>query len=157
MSRLPAVIFDRDGTLASVDWVRPVERDPESWARFNAALPFDAVVPVVAGLLRSVRPGVHRIMTSGRDGSLRPRMQDWIAKHGLPIDHLFMRRAGDRRVDSVVKTEIYRELIEPRFEVLYVVDDRPQVCDAWRELGLPVLQVADPGIAPGILAADALG
>ena len=36
------------------------------------------------------------------------------------------------------------------FDVRYVIDDRPQVCDIWRELGLRVMQVVDPGIEPPI-------
>lgn len=154
----PAVIFDRDGTLASVEYVAPRgSNDDVVWAAFNAALPFDAPVPIVAGLLRSIRPGVTRIMTSGRMAGDRPgetfrlmQLWNWIVKHDLPIDQLHMRRAGDRRVDSVVKEEMYRRFIEPFYDVRYVVDDRPQVVEMWRELGLHVLQVTDPDILPPI-------
>jgi hypothetical protein len=54
-----------------------------------------------------------------------------------------MRRAGDRRKDWVVKSELYREHIEPRYDVLLVLDDRDQVVRAWRGLGLTVFQVAE--------------
>lgn len=155
--RMPAVIFDRDGTLASVAYTAPTDRSDSSWRNYNASLPFDAPVPVVAGLLRSIRPGVVRIMTSGRmegdwDGDKRRRfaMRDWLYKHDLPIDLLFMRRGGDTRRDSIVKREIYERDIAPYFDVRYVVDDRQQVVDEWREMGLPVLQVVDPVILPPI-------
>lgn len=176
MTRTPAVIFDRDGTLASVDWCRPIDFDcdydsPEfgylpykgsgwykakstMWARYNAALPFDAVVPVVAALLRAVRPGVARIMTTGRSDDMRPSMSDWIAKHDLPIDRLFMRAFGDGRPDSVVKQEIYDTRIAPFYDVRLVVDDRPQVCDMWRANGLNLIQVVDPVITPTILTQE---
>lgn len=154
----PAVIFDRDGTLASVAHVAPGDRSESSWRNYNAALRFDAPVPVVAGLLRSIRPGVVRIMTSGRaegdhpgDRRRRFAMQDWLHKHDLPIDLLIMRSGGDQRRDSIVKREMYESLIQPYFDVRFVVDDRPQVCDTWRELGLHILQVTDPGIMPPIL------
>ena len=153
----PAVIFDRDGTLASVAHVAPKDRSQDSWAAFNASLPFDAVVPEVAALLHAVRPGVARIMTSGRaegdhPGDRRRRflMQDWIAKNGLPIDLLFMRAGGDQRLDSIVKEEMFRTHIEPHFDVRVVVDDRQQVVDMWRSIGLHVIQVKDPGILPAI-------
>lgn len=151
------MVFDRDGTLASVAYVAPTDRSTDSWAAFNAALPFDAPVPVVAALLRSVRPGVHRIMTSGRMMGDRPgdqrrfwQLVAWLEKHDLPIDSLFMRRGGDTRVDSTVKLEIYREHIEPYYDVRLVVDDRPSVCEMWRAQGLHVLQVEDPRILPPI-------
>lgn len=157
MTRHPAVIFDRDGTLASVAHVAPTDKSQSSWKNYNAALRFDAPVPVVAGLLRSIRPGVARIMTSGRaegdhpgDRRRRFAMEDWLAKHDLPIDLLLMREGGDQRRDSIVKEEIYRRYIEPYFDVRFVIDDRPQVVQTWRELGLHVLQVTDPGIMPPI-------
>lgn len=114
-------------------------------------------MPRVAALLRSVRPGVARIMVSGRaegdwPGDRRRRflMEGWLAKWNLPIDHLYMRSGGDTRIDSTVKVEMYRTLIEPRFDVRCVVDDRPQVIAAWRALELHVVAVTDPGILPPI-------
>jgi hypothetical protein len=150
--RQPAVIFDRDGTLASCP-LRPTDRTNASWAAFNAAMVFDPIVPTVVGLLQSVRPGVARIMVSGRaagdwpgDRRRRFQMGDWIAKHDLPIDHLFMREGGDFRQDSEVKHEILHRDILPHFDVLFAVDDRPQVIDVWRTHGIPVLQVRDPDL-----------
>ena len=150
--RKPAVIFDRDGTLASVDWsrqfVNPSEGKKKNWNAFNAHVIHDPVIPAVAAILKNLRPDVHRIMTTGRTDDLRGVMLEWIEKHELPIDTLLMRRTGDNRKDSIVKTEIYREHIEPYYDVLYVIDDRPQVVEAWKALGLPVIAVTDPGILP---------
>lgn len=152
-----AVIFDRDGTLASVAHVAPTDKSNSSWAAYNAALRFDAPVPIVAGLLRAIRPGIVRIMTSGRaegdhpgDRRRRFAMVDWLVKHRLPIDVLLMREGGDQRRDSIVKAEMFDRLIEPFYDVRFVVDDRPQVVDTWRGLGLHVLQVTDPAILPPI-------
>jgi hypothetical protein len=158
MERIPAVIFDRDGTLASVDYIAPHGSDNgEAWRQFNLALPFDAPVPVVEALLRSIRPGVVRIMTSGRMAGDFPgdqrrwwQLWNWLGKHDLPIDRLIMRRGGDTRLDSVVKREMYEEQIAPRYDVRFVVDDRQQVVEMWRDLGLHVMQVTDPGILPPI-------
>jgi len=96
-------------------------------------------------------------MTSGRaegdrhgDRHRKFALQDWLYKHSLPIDLLIMREGGDQRIDSTVKQEMYFEQIEPYFNVLLVVDDRQQVVDMWRDLGLRVLQVKDPDILPPI-------
>lgn len=162
MNKAPAVIFDRDGTLASVDWCSPKDRkNNEEWARFNALLPFDPVVPEVAALLRSIRPGVIRIMTSGRmrgdhewDYKRWAQVRTWLDKNDLPIDLLYMRAGGDFRKDTVVKEEIYRKFIEPYYDVIYAVDDRPEVCDLWESLGIPVLRVKDPCLSPLLLPGD---
>lgn len=160
MTKRPAIITDRDGTLASVAHVAPQDSDNVSWMMYNAAMQFDAVVPhVLATLLwaRRLMPDVVIIMTSGRAGGdwpgdtrRRALMEAWILKHNLPIDALLMRKGGDTRKDSIVKREMFEQSIEPFFDVLFAIDDRPQVCDLWRELGVPLMQVTDPGILPPI-------
>lgn len=161
MGRSPAVIFDRDGTLASVAYCAPSDQSNSQWANYNSALRFDAPVPEVAGLFRAIRPGVVRLITSGRaegdwpgDRRRRFAMDDWLVKHDLVPDRLFMREGGDTRRDSVVKDEIYRRFIEPHFDVRFVIDDRPQVVETWQRLGLRVMQVTDPGVDPGLAAQD---
>lgn len=157
-SRPLAIIFDRDGTLAAIHngpGSGGRGRSDADWAAFNAALRFDAVVPRIAGLLRAVRPGVARIMVSGRaegdwpgDRRRRFAMGDWIAKHGLPIDELFMRSGGDRRLDSVVKEEILVRDILPRFRPVVAVDDREQVLEVWKRYGIATVEVVNPGTLP---------
>lgn len=157
-----AIIIDRDGTTASVAWCKPADRDTISWHRFNGLLPFDAVVPDVRdGLmfLRLMFPHLVFIMTSGRaEGDRRGDrhrwflMRQWVQKVGLPIDYLIMRKGGDQRRDSVVKLEILDNLIAPRYNVLFAIDDRPQVVEAWESRGIPVIAVTDPEIDPYILS-----
>jgi hypothetical protein len=53
-----------------------------------------------------------------------------------------MRETGDNRKDSIVKEEIYNRDILPEYYVSFVLDDRQQVVDALREMGLQVWQVA---------------
>ena len=153
----PAVIFDRDGTLASVAHVAPRNSADASWQEFNASLRFDSPAPLVAALLRSIRPGVARVVMSGRaegdyPGDTRRRwaMQDWIAKHDLPVDMLLMRAGGDERPAVMVKQELYESLEEQSYDVRVVVEDHPRLVEMWEALGLYVLQVTDPEIPPGI-------
>lgn len=156
----PAVCFDRDGTLASVDWVRPVDGDTISWHRFNAGLPFDAVVPFTRDLLLAVPKGVTRFMFSGRAAGDKKgqtfrhwQMLAWLAKHDLPIDAVLQRKAADQRRDSLIKNEFADDVEAQGFAILAAVDDRPQVCDeVWRARGVPLVQVVDPGLPPLLLA-----
>ena len=55
-----------------------------------------------------------------------------------------MRLADDNRKDSIIKEEIYNKVIKPRYNIKLVLDDRNQVVDMWRDIGLPCFQVA-PG------------
>jgi hypothetical protein len=52
-----------------------------------------------------------------------------------------MRKADDYRKDSIIKKEIYDNDIFPRYNVLFVYDDRNQVVEMWRGLGVKVFQV----------------
>ena len=56
---------------------------------------------------------------------------------------MFMRPKDDYRKDSLVKKEIYNNELS-KYNVLFVYDDRNQVVDMWRELGVKVFQV-EPG------------
>jgi hypothetical protein len=151
-----AVIWDRDGTLASVHNA-PKTRDKKEWAEYNAALPFDAIVPEIVALLRSIRPGVTNIMVSGRmegnhpgDRSRRYKLQDWIAKYNLPIDKLYMREGGDQRQDSIVKEEILVNQILPYYNPVMAVDDRDSVVEVWRRYGIYTIHVTNPETLPPI-------
>lgn len=158
-----AVIFDRDGTLAACHngpqklAPRGSKEDKADWAAFNAALPFDAVVPEIAALLRAIKPGVVRIMVSGRaegdwpgDRRRRFAMLNWIEKYDLPIDLLIQRTGGDTRRDSVVKEEILLTRILPFYQPVMAVDDREEVCEVWERHGIYTIRVKNPGTLPPI-------
>lgn len=159
-----AVIWDRDGTLAATHngpnkdtYSRGSKEDKACWAAFNAALPFDAPVPVVVGLLRAIKPGVVNIMVSGRmegdhpgDRRRRFAMLNWLEKHNLPIDLLIMREGGDSRKDSVVKEEILINQILPFYRPVLAVDDRPEVLEVWRKYHILTIAVKNPGTLPPI-------
>lgn len=153
MTRRQAVIFDRDGTLFSVDG--PTDKSDATWANYNARIRFDAPVPFVHWLWHHVRDGVDRIVVSGRDGAFERAMRDSFAKHGIHPDAFFHRAPNDRRMDSIVKAEILDRDILPRWDVILVVDDRQQVVDMWRSRGIHVIQVVDPKIDPPILRCTA--
>lgn len=96
-------------------------------------------------------------MVSGRaegdwpgDRRRRFAMQDWIVKHNLPIDHLFMRVGGDKRRDSIVKEEILINDILPYYNPVVAVDDREEVCLVWERHQIHVVRVCNPGTLPPI-------
>ncbi len=146
-----AVLFDRDGTLASVKFTKPTD-EGHGWDDFNRSIVFDAVVPSVRSLLDicNQNESLDTILLSGRDGTYSREMLMWLNKNDLHVDKFFMRTPKDQRKDDVIKREIYEQKIEPFWDVILVVDDRESVCEMWSELGLPLIQVVDPGIIPSI-------
>ena len=57
---------------------------------------------------------------------------------------LTMRAAGDYRKDDEVKRDMFKEHVEENYFIHYVLDDRQQVVDMWRNgLQVQCFQVAD--------------
>lgn len=132
----PAVIVDIDGTLALHNG-----RSPYDLTRCGDDLPNPAVIDAV----RAVRAiGWDVIYCSGREDTARVTTLDWLEKHAgkTPFELLLMRAADDTRRDSVVKRDLFDKHIRDLYDVRYVLDDRQQVVDMWRSLGLTVFQVA---------------
>ena len=134
----PAIISDLDGTLALMG-----QRSP--YIATNCDL-IDAPNPPVVETIKLYYVNGHQIIfCSGREDKYEPETRRFIEKHLPGMNyHLWMRKSQDKRKDAVIKEEIYREHIEGKFWVKFVLDDRNQVVSLWRSLGLVCFQVA-PG------------
>ncbi len=134
-----ALICDLDGTLALHDG----KRSPYDYAKCGG----DRVNKQIATLLKTyLGMGYHIIYCSGREDSCRNQTEDWLVSNELPlggIHKLLMRKAGDHRKDCIVKQEIFDTEIRNNYNVQFVLDDRNQVVQMWRRLGLQCWQVAD--------------
>lgn len=140
-SRRQAVMVDIDGTVALHG-----DRDPYDTSRYHLDTPNEAVVE----LIRAECASNTILFCSGRDDEFRDVTTAWLKEHvftgqleGMGF-RLFMRPHGDKRNDAIVKLELFDEHIRDWFNVVRVYDDRDRVVDAWRSIGLTVLQVA-PG------------
>jgi predicted kinase len=132
-----AVMVDIDGTTALM-----AGRSPYDESRVHEDRPNS---PVIAAVRAMHAAGYAVVFCSGRTEACREATEKWLREHvALPYDALYMRPAGDMRRDSIVKTEIFDRHIRHAYDVVAVFDDRRQVVDAWRALGLTVFQVA-PG------------
>lgn len=144
---LPKVfLVDLDGTIAHNDG----HRGFFEWDKVGKDKPHQDIIDLGWVLeTNDIKP----IFVSGREDVCYDQTKAWIQKHWwLDIDTdgsdeeivLFMRKAGDGRKDSVVKLEIFDREIRNNYNVLFCLDDRNQVVEAYRSIGLRVLQVA-PG------------
>ena len=78
---------------------------------------------------------------SGRKETCREITEQWLEKNNVPYDDLYMRKADDNRDDTVIKRELFEKYIKGRYNVLFVIDDRPKVCKMWQDLGIFTLVV----------------
>ena len=129
-----AIICDIDGTLAHMK-----NRSPYDWGRVDT----DEVDPTIKNLLDVLKDKYFIILTSGRDEVCREETNKWLRENDVPYGMLLMRPEGDIRKDSIVKRELFERYIRDYYNIEFVLDDRNQVVEMWRSLGLKCLQVQE--------------
>ncbi|MGW1374152.1 phosphatase domain-containing protein [Streptomyces sp. NPDC002446] len=129
-----AVLCDIDGTLA----IRG-DRGPYDFSRCGEDLLNVSVRDALRSFQRADDDVV--VLLSGRGEEHRERTEEWLRRHDVPYDELWMRAAGDGRRDDVVKAELFDRHVRHRFAVRVSLDDRDRVVAVWRRMGLPTWQV----------------
>ncbi len=134
-SDLPdAVIFDADGTLFSHKGIR----SPYDYSKVHLDAQREKVV---RNARMHYEAGDVIIIASGREDICRDATYEAVKKI-VPEFHLFMRPAGDKRQDRIIKGELFDKYIRNNFNVHCVYDDRDSVVSLWRnELKLDCFQV----------------
>ncbi|MFF5454091.1 AAA family ATPase [Streptomyces sp. NPDC012950] len=129
-----AVMCDIDGTLAL-----RVDRGPYDFTRCDR----DVLNVSVRDALRAFRSAERDriVLLSGRSEDHRALTEEWLARHEVPYDELWMRASGDGRGDDLVKAELFDAHVRHRYAVRVSLDDRDRVVALWRRLGLPTWQV----------------
>lgn len=136
-----AVIFDVDGTLAKM-----VGRSPYDLEKCGT----DIINPMVVELSKMFdKQGYQIIVVSGRESGTKEEpmkyyymTRKWVEDlAGVPLVMQCQREQGDSRSDMIVKEEIFWDKIAPHFDVKLAVDDRAQVVEMWRRIGVECWQV----------------
>lgn len=139
------IIVDLDGTLTDCRHRLHYLEGKKEWQRFFDSMYDDPPNAAVLAIVRTFYDASHKIIfCSGRPDSHRSLTNRWLIKYDLPINHVYMRKAGDFRQDDIVKFELLTEIWEDGHDPDFVIDDRPSVITMWRRQGLPVLQYLQP-------------
>jgi predicted kinase len=137
-----AIICDLDGTLAELNG-----RNPYDCSNCHIT---DTPNLAVSYICKSAQAnGTTLLFTSGRTDNYKPQTLTFLNNDGFyfvdDYTQLFMRPTGDTRPDWVFKQEVYDRHIRGHYNVLFCIDDRPQVCRQWIENGLTVFNVGNRG------------
>lgn len=128
------VIFDIDGTLADKG-----TRNPFDWK----AVVDDTVRRNVKESFKMHKAkGDYVIICTGRDGICEAETKQWLKDNDLVPDEFYIRKEGDVRPDWQIKEELWRS-ISQRYNIKLMYDDRNQIIEHARNLGLEVYQVAN--------------
>jgi hypothetical protein len=98
------------------------------------------------GILKSIEVAsiIKKVFMTGRPEKIREKTRYWLGLNaGLwPDEHsLIMRADGDHREDYIVKKEMAEKYGLDR--ILCVFEDRKQVVDMWRSLGITCYQTCE--------------
>jgi len=133
------IICDLDGTLSLFE--EKGHRGPYDASNCDE----DEINPVIEDIVKLYNNDeVHVILLSGRSAKYKEPTLRFLNKYKVPFTALHMRPEGDNRKDCVMKRELYDTYVKDKYNVLFVLDDRNQMVELWRSLGLTCLQVA-PG------------
>lgn len=129
-----AIIVDMDGTLAILH-----NRSPYDVSKCDRDLPN---VPVLETVYKW-QDSLKIIVVSGRTDDGKELTEKWLKENKVNYVALHMRKVDDFRKDSIIKQEIYEKYIRDKYNIKFILDDRNQVVEMWRSLGLTVFQVAE--------------
>lgn len=145
MTGVRAIIVDIDGTIARNNTGRPWYGEGFE-KRVNEDDVDHAVRMAILALCFGGNFADHVLFVSGRMEVSREATSLWLNEAvGFIVDEdpvsLFMRKDRDFRPDVEVKTEIYNDHIRDVYDVRLALDDKPELIDLWRSLGIPAWQV----------------
>lgn len=142
------IVFDIDGCLAD-DSHRAHFRDAKKWDEYFAAAKDDKpIYGLVSNLM--MQSNIHcmasSIFLTTRNESIREITANWLDRNFaccyfedlMSSDHMIMRGARDFRPANVIKREEMLKLMD-QYEVICAIDDDPETCKVYQDLGLPTL------------------
>lgn len=142
------VVCDIDGTLADgrhrEHLVSGCEK--KQWDAYFDLCDKDSPIELVFRWVHELSKENTIVLVSGRSDAYWLKTALWFqrmsSEEGFPLryDHIFMRSAGDKRPDTMVKADIFKHL--PKDKILFAIDDRPSVIrEVWRANGVRVIPV----------------
>lgn len=147
---MATIILDLDGTLCDHSH-RTEHAIAKDWDAYHSLIPLDDPHPDILFLMRMVVASagygidIDVLALTGRPAKWRPQTLAWLIKHQIPVSDLVMRPDGDYTEDWALKPRLAEEYFGSREklldEVMFVLDDRDRVVEAWRNYGLPCWQV----------------
>lgn len=147
VAKKPAIICDLDGTLCNIDHrLHYMKQEKKDWKRFFDELSNDKVNEWCDEILKKFKESHEIVFCSGRPDDHKIKTWQWLEANSGAFDEytpLYMRHRGDFRADDIVKENILDFELIPRYEILFVIDDRKRVVDMWRRRGHTVLQCAE--------------
>ena len=142
--RPEAIIIDLDGTLCdSSKRVHFLSGSTPDYKSFYEESSEDAANEWCVEIVNKfINTNCKVLFITGRPEKYRGITEGWILKVlGIPRYRykLLMREDNNYQPDFEVKKSIYYDHVESLYDVMFCIDDRKQVVNMWKSLGLECL------------------
>ena len=143
MNRPRCVVFDMDNTLANnMHRVHFVTNGNKEWDKFyENSLEDKEILPTVM-IARQFfdNPNIEVVICTGRHIKNQKITHQWLIDHLIYYNELHMRPNNDSRKDFECKADL-ADIILDKYDVIAVFEDKPLVCQMWRDKGCFVFEV----------------
>lgn len=146
MEHFPTIVVDLDGTLCNCSH-RAHHAANGNWDEFHETLLEDEVFRDVEILIQSMfNVNMDVVVVTGRPEKYRNLTEEWLDRNDIAcIDAILMRPDNNWEHDKDLKVKMLEEYFGSKEEtlknVVFVLDDREAVVEAWRNYGLSCWQV----------------
>jgi len=144
MNEAQIVVIDLDGTLCNSKH-REHLAVAGQWDEFHSMLGDDEPWADTKGLLDILYgAGIGVVGLTGRNEKFRNSTLDWLTKNDIWLDELMMRPDNNYMPDHELKPKMLEDKHE-KDDILFILEDRDKVVEAWRNLGYNCWQVRPGG------------
>lgn len=130
------VLVDLDSTLADTRQRRhlcPTVDDTKTWTDYALGCADDEPIEGVVALIQTLHSkGIGAVIVSHRDPAAAALTRSWLDGHKIPYLDVCL---------GVNKVGALRYLRENGWNVLFAIDDDPDICATYERAGLPVVCV----------------
>jgi len=137
--KIPAVIFDMDGTLCDVSSIRHyvLDRRRRNYYAFHYLSVFCPPIEWVRDRAQQHHAeGLAVLVVTARQEEWRHLTETWSTQNDVPYLSTHMRKNGDLRKDKVIKGEILDDLLLT-YDIKHAYDDNPSIIELWAEREIP--------------------
>ena len=133
------VLCDMDHTLSDAAWRDHLIPD---WEAYYADAAADRPIVPVIKMVNALAEAEHSVVVlTARGEKWRKITHNWLIRHDIRVDDVVMRPEGNYQSAPDLKVFLAQEKFGWRLRgVELVIDDRADVCAAFRALGVPTLQ-----------------
>jgi len=131
----------KNGVICDIDYTLSIPTDRDTYDFMNSLK--DKINPFIYNIISSIDTSTTSLLiVTGREEKFKAITKEFLIKNNITYHTLFMRKNDDNRSNEIIKKEIFINLIKPKWNILYTLDDNIETVKMYNsELGLNSLLV----------------